>query len=431
MDGRLNRFQRAMLDWDQQHPYNAVHVVRIPGTPDLPRLGQVIRAILERDGLTGLSLDFARGTYRYHGGPAMVDVKVGAGSGEGHAMLVSEIECQLNTAFRRGEGMTPFRFFVLPEPESFALGLVYFHPIADAQSIAWLLKDLVETYLGRAAPESLSPVDLYPEPRNPPLFRQPGVFLRHLAHLPHFFRNTRTSSRPRYRDVHDLRNGFTFFVMEATELAALQSAAKTWRVTLNDLLLAAVLKSLAPLAKARRQAQRRKIGVGCIVNVRRDLGMADRRMFGLFLGSFMIAQEAPENLGLEELAGAVRLQTRRIKAGRLYLGTSMQLAFARLAQRLFSTNTKRNFYQKHCPLWGGVTNMNLNTIWDQACLESPVDYLRGVSTGPVTPLVFSVTTVADRVNVGLSYRTTVFSVDEIGQVQGRFVEAVGSLGKKS
>jgi len=158
--------------------------------------------------------------------------------------------------------------------------------------------------------------------------------------------------------------------------------------------------------------------------------MADRRMFGLFLGSFMIAREVPEDVSLEKLASTVCLQTGRIKAGRLYLGTPMQLAFARLAQRLFSTRAKGNFYQKHCPLWGGVTNMNLNAIWDQANRESPIDYLRAVSTGPVTPLVFSVTTVADRVNVGLSYRTTVFSAGEIGQVRSRFIDCMTDLGRK-
>jgi hypothetical protein len=51
-----------------------------------------------------------------------------------------------------------------------------------------------------------------------------------------------------------------------------------------------------------------------------------------------------------------------------------------------------------------------------------MDYFRGVSTGPATPLVLSVTTVRDRANIGLSYRSTVFTPEEIEQVKDRFLD---------
>jgi hypothetical protein len=53
----------------------------------------------------------------------------------------------------------------------------------------------------------------------------------------------------------------------------------------------------------------------------------------------------------------------------------------------------------------------------------PLDYFRAVSTGPVTPLVFSATTFKDTLNVGLTYRTTVFSPAEIERVQNYFRNA--------
>ena len=168
------------------------------------------------------------------------------------------------------------------------------------------------------------------------------------------------------------------------------------------------------------------MAAGCIVNVRKDLGISSGT-FGLFLGSFMVAHEVPEGIGLKELATAIALQTVRIKAQRLYLATSVQLAFVSFVLRFFSTKRKRNFYQKHCPLWGGITNMNLNTLWEEPTHDAPLDYLRAVSTGPVTPLVLSVTTTGERVNVALSYRSTVFSDAEIGQVQRRLVGGVASL----
>ena len=76
MQGRLNSFQLSMLQWNELHPYNAVHVVRIPEALDLERLKRAITATLEGKGLTGLALDRRAGTYQYHGGPASAEIKL-------------------------------------------------------------------------------------------------------------------------------------------------------------------------------------------------------------------------------------------------------------------------------------------------------------------------------------------------------------------
>ena len=59
----------------------------------------------------------------------------------------------------------------------------------------------------------------------------------------------------------------------------------------------------------------------------------------------------------------------------------------------FSPERRKKFYQKNYPLWGGITNMNLNSLWTSGQKRVPLDYFRAVSTGPATPLVLSVTTV--------------------------------------
>jgi hypothetical protein len=120
------------------------------------------------------------------------------------------------------------------------------------------------------------------------------------------------------------------------------------------------------------------------------------------------------------LAGDIRQQTSPIKRHKLYLGTPLELGFARCLLRFFSPRRRKRFYAKHYPLWGGITNMNLNLLWEPSGRNPPLDYFRGVSTGPVTPLVLSVTTVRDRANLGLSYRTTVFSQGDIENLQDRF-----------
>ena len=428
MPGRLNSFQKSMLQWNDLHAYNAVHVALIPAALDFDRLRGVITTILEGHGLTGLSYNRSAGTYEYAGGPALVEVKLcppEAGWSTGYA---PEIERQLNTPFAPSERFTPFRFFVVPELDSFSLGLVYFHPIADAESILHLLKEMVETYRGTVEPGQGGRLDLYPPGEGRRLRLHPGALARKLAALPSFIGHLRKSSRPPCRDPGDLQNRFTLFSLGPSDLRDMIQGAKSLGVSLNDLFLARLLKGVATLIPDRTRAARRKgISLGCIVNVRRDLGLSGQRVFGLFLGSFVVHHEVPASLDLAEVVRDIGLQTRAIKQGRLYLGTALELALGRLMISWSSVARRNSFYPKHYPLWGGLTNMNLNPLWPQSRDHPSIDYFRAVSTGPATPLVFSITTLGQVAHIGVSYRSTVFSELEIERLKAGFLEPLGSL----
>jgi len=417
-----------MLQWNDLHPYNAVHVVRIPVALDPGRLRTVIKATLERYGLTNLTLDRTKGIFHYHGGPAVCEIKTVAGGEGTRPSFQAEIEDQLNTAFAPSESFNPFRFFVATERNSISLGVAYFHAVADAESVVLLMKDIVDAYMGRNGPGVSSPVELYP-PRYDNLLRHcPGVLASRLFAFPSLVRAVRCSCRPRYRDAENLDNGFAFFSLKPEALLSLFKAGKSRGITLNDLFLALLMKGISPLAPDRTQAARRRmISVGCIVNIRKDLALGSRRSFGLFLGSFVVSHEVPRGISLMDLAQDIRRQTLEIKRGRLYLGTPLELAVARFTFSLFSTPRRKKFYQKNYPLWGGATNMNLNSLWTQPPGEKPIDYFRAVSTGPATPLVLSVTTVRDVVNIGLTYRSTVFSAAEIEQLKTDFHASLGTL----
>jgi NRPS condensation-like uncharacterized protein len=238
----------------------------------------------------------------------------------------------------------------------------------------------------------------------------------------------RSSCRPPFRDPNDLANRFTFFQLSPASLPALHAAAKSLKVTLNDLFLALLLKSIAPLASRRMKAtRRRRLSVGCIVNLRRDLDAETQKAFGLFLGSFIVTHMVPDDTNLKDLAREIGAITERIKRARLYSGMLLELSIGRLALHLFSTERKKTLYQKHYPLWGGITNMNLNAIWDQQRVEKPVDYFRAVSTGPVTPLVLSITTAGNNVNIGVTYRSAVFSMEQVEQIKENFLRQVKQL----
>ena len=419
--GSWNSFQRAMVQWNALHPYNAVHVLRFPGALDQERLQAAVRSVVERRGLTGFRPEPDRRHYCYNGGPMTGFINRLPVEGDGPVPLIREIETQLNTPFEFAIPGDPFRFVAAADADGAWLALVYFHPIADAEAIVRLLRDIATVYENPGALDALPPWNRFPRNHDLALLRRPVLLLRWLGGLPAAIRTARASHRPVYRDTADQRNGFRFFALPPDTLPRLLAAAKSWGVTLNDVFLAAILLAMSPLAEARFQAPRRRLlSVASIVNTRREFAADNRDDFGLALGSFRIAHEVPPGSRLDQLARAVQAQTGRAKRSRSFLATPLQLAVARW---LFARSTparRRKFYLKNQPLCAGLTNLNLNPRWETREGGVPPDYFRAVSTGPATPLVFSTTTAGERLNVGVSFRATVFLNSEVERVQDVF-----------
>ena len=90
--------------------------------------------------------------------------------------------------------------------------------------------------------------------------------------------------------------------------------------------------------------------------------MNSGRAFGVFLGSFLVTHEAQDAISLRNLAADLASQTASIKRHKLYLAAPLELGFARFMFKFFSLDRRKKLYAKHYPLWGGITNMNLNSI---------------------------------------------------------------------
>lgn len=414
-----------MVQWDEMHPYNAVHVAELRGPLEAMRLCDCINAIVGRRGLARLTLDRERSAFQYEGGPVACEIRTLSGEPATSSTTEAEIERQLNLRFDLTGPFCPFRFFVVPAGDAFHLGLVYYHAVADAESVFSVLEEIASAYGGGGEAVASAPPELYPDRRAHLLRRHPLTVVRKVLAVPAHTRQLRRSCRPRYADAGDLTNGVVRLPLAPEEFHALRAAAKSWGVTVNDLLLALLLKGLAPKAAGRFDARRRRrLSVGCIVNLRQDLPADQRGAFGLFLGSFTVTHAVPEGIGLRRLAGDIRGQTAPIKRHKLYLATPIALAFARLMLRLFGPARRNGFYAKHHPLWGGLTNLNLNRLWNPPPSHALRDYWRSVSTGPVTPLVLSATTIGDRMNLTVSYRTTVFSRTDVADLAGHFREGL-------
>ena len=425
MRGKLNIFQRSMLHWRELSPYNAVHVVKISQPLELPRLQEAIKSQLEHYGLTGLVLDDKHQRFEYKGGPAIVEMKLLNGEQDPISSVSREIEAQINTPFTQDEA---FRFFVVEEERAFFLGLVYDHFIAGGESILYLLKGMVDRYACGRGAEADPPPSLYPGTHRRLFLRYPKQTFQGILAIPTMIAKARSSFRPRYSRSQDCQNAFTFFRLESPQFRALRRAGKEWGVTVNDIFLALLLRALAPIASGRSAASRRRnLAVASIINIRKDLQWDARGTFGQFLGSFFISHAVPSEISLRQLTEDVHRETSRIKTQKLYLQALVGMSVLNLLWPLLSEERRSRFYQKHYPLWGGVTTFNVNTLWEEGGHALPADYLRAASTGPGSPLIFVITTVGEVVNVGVAFRTAAFSRATVDRIVDEFAHGLAGL----
>ena len=428
MKGKLNIPQRTVLLWDEIHPYNAVHVVRVPEPLELERLKDTIDRCLEMKGLTGLEVDRMRKRYRFKGGPADVRIRVIDEPVDNITALTNEIRKQLNLRFEGGTRVDPFRFFVGSDETSFYLGIVYFHLVSGGDSIIYLLRNVVELYSQHDTYVPVKPLRLYQNDRTYRKLLRPKQFFRWIRNIPSHIAKVRGSFRPNYSDVDDHTVGFTFFSLGPPNLHSLITGARKWGVTVNDIFLAVLLLAVSRFSGGRVSQPRRKLlSLASVVNIRKDLFNGDPESFGFFLGNFVVSHSVPEGIQLEELVKDIHMQTDKIKKDKFYLGTIIDQWLALLLVPRFLSKSRNRFYSKNYPLWGGISNINLNTIWERSDDEARIDYFRAVSTGPATPLVFSLTSVNDILNIGVSFRTTVFSESDIESIISLFSEYISNI----
>jgi hypothetical protein len=427
---RFNFFQRMMLRWRELHPYNPVHVVRVPVALDTERLRAAIAAQLESLGLTGLVVDRAHWRYRFDGGPAAVELTVLASGADGPALLARTIEREFNRPFVQAAHEQPLRFIAIDEGAAFQLLLVYDHYVASGDSIADLLTQLACALTGPAAASAPRPMSRRSASYRGALLRHPGWLLRSLLGVPRMAADARRAWRVPYTHIEDGSNAYLGVPVDAARTAALRAAAKAWGVTFNDLMLACLLQALSPLAAKRRDAPRRnRLAVASIMNMRRDLRPEARHALSPFLAAFRVSHTVPQGIGLQQLALDVQRQTANIKRKHLYLQSLLALGLSALLWPVLTPLQRLGFYPKHFAVWAGITALDLNQLWAvaDAAGTAGLDYLRAVPTGPLCPLVLAVTSVNDQMHLGFAFRTSAFSREAVDAVAAAMLGQADAL----
>jgi len=426
--GALNLFQATMLRWRSRHPYNATHVARVPHELDAGRLRATLASALEESGLTGYALDASRGRFTWRGGPARVALDIAAPFADVDEALRAAIERSLERSFPPEGAYEPFAFEAIPDADGFWLLVVYDHVVAGGDSAAALLGAIAARYAGGGALPRLE--------RHPARFRR--LFARHpvqtaraVAGLPRLAMRGRRARRPPGLEIRDASNAFLMASLDAAAVERIANAAKRWGASRNDVLMGALIRAVGGLKPpAAAGAHRHEVAVASIVNIRSDCAGPAGRTFGQFLSSFRASHPDPAGATLEEVVRTVNAESRDLRSRRRYLRSLVALALSGLAWRAVSDERRDSLFAKHYPVWAGLTTLVVPGLWDAISPEAgavPAGYRRGVSTGPLAPIVVAATFTGNSLELGVSFRRAAVPASQVRTILDHFVATLEHL----
>src|SRR5262249_33730641 len=103
---------------------------------------------------------------------------------------------------------------------------------------------------------------------------------------------------------------------------------------------------------------------------------------------------------------------------------------AEISTRFARRERLYDFYRKEAPFAGGISNVNLNDTWFAAPRAAGLvlDYVRISPTGPMVPVVLSVTTLGDDMRVSMTYRSNLMNDWTAIELAEAFVRRVKTIG---
>ena len=405
MPGALNLFQTTMLRWRSRHPYNAVHAARVRAALDHGRLRATIASALADTGLTGYRLDARRGRYAWRGGPPEVVLGVAPPASDVDDAVRRGIERLLERRYVSEGAYTPITFEAIPADGGFWLLLGYDHLVAGGDSAVTLLGGICARYL---EPGGLPRLERHPARFRRLVARHPLQSIRAAAAVPRLALHARRARRPPGMEIRDGTNAFLAESLGSAVAEAIGRTAERFGATRNDVVMAALIRAMAGLKPPPADGARRyEVAVASIVNIRSDCAAPASRTFGQFLASFRASCADPMHASLEDVVRAVHEESRDLRKRRRYLRSLVAIALSGLAWRVVRDERRDTLYAKHYPVWAGLTTLVVPGLWNALVPSSPAvpdAYRRGVSTGPLAPVVVAVTFSGTSLELGVSFR---------------------------
>jgi hypothetical protein len=381
-----------------------VHAARVPQALDAARLRSTIASALEDTGLTGYMLDAARLRFRWRGGPADVALDVVAPPANVDEALRAGIERGLERRYVSDGAYTPISFEAIPDGAGFWLLLGYDHLVAGGDSAVTLLGGICARY---AAAGPLPSLERHPARFPPMIARHPLQAARAVAdcRASRCGRVARDGPGPRdprrdqrVRDAQPRRGRRRRH--RAHRRAARGDAQRRadGRAHSRD---RGLKPPPRPARAATRSASRRSSTSAPIARRRRRARSASscRRS----------ARRIPIPRPRRSTTSCAPCTPRAATCAR---GAATCARCARSRSRgspwrVVRDERRDSLYAKHYPVWAGLTTLVVPGLWNALVPDEPARpdaYRRGVSTGPLAPIVVAATFGGSTLEVGVSFR---------------------------
>jgi len=424
---KLNIFQQLVRHWDTVHPYNAGQVMRLRGRADVRAWRD---AWLESLDVLGLGRTTVRGKHYHH--------EILNGTADQHGLVVlpeqtclnAFLSIEMNRPFDPASDC-PFRPFLLQESDTFNIGLIYQHWVADSASVRTVLHDWFLRVFDRASA------------RTTPLRCPPGGYLsvfspdrakwrfgEGLLSSARWTSRFRRVRRVESKGFGDFRVRFESHTAPPGTIERVSRFARSRQVKVNDVFLTAMAEVIERHVPLSRQFRRQDVALGTIVDLRPFVKDDLSDVFGLFLGFTSVVCRPQHFADFDTLLNGVSAQTDLHRRTRAALASPFRMSFGLAAARFVGRDPKKvtSFYRKRLPLAGGISNVNLNRTWVTRFHPDPIlDYLRISPTGPMMPLVLTPSTIGDTLNLGVTRRHSVVNDELAGKVVEDFLARLASL----
>ncbi|MGN6625219.1 MAG: hypothetical protein ACTHLN_01250 [Tepidisphaeraceae bacterium] len=408
----LNIFQKTQRLWDTIHPYNAAQLATLSGAQP----AVVIEEAFNR-AIRGLRLgifDCRKG--RYHVEPApRVPLSI---TDEPLKPLLTRM---MNARFDAQRSF-PFRPFIHQSGETQTIGLVYQHWVADSVSIRLLMQAWIRSMHDPAC--AIQPVRL-PRGGMWHYFAAPSVgwsVVGQLSSLAGFASRMKQMRRiERRAESQDV--AVVVRELPADLILRIRRGARARGATVGDVFIAAAADTLAMYGANAATSRRPGLAMGTIVDTRARARSVSSRIFGLFLGFTMTPFNGRDAQRFDRLLARAVKQRKSDLRRHAAEASQLNMAIGYFLARRMRPQNLLEFYRKRFPLAGGLSSVNLGSEWSQDLHPAPVALYHRVSpTGPLMPIVFTPTTLGNRLSLCCTYRTALLTPDQIERVIAQFTE---------
>lgn len=406
---------QAMMDyWERFHPINAVHVAEISQACSQDGLQTAVRRLFGKF----LAADASQGWPMLTGDRDSIDRDITVQfcilpEASGHP-LESLITDQLNRPFSDNE--LPIRVGLAHGRHSRYLWMSYRHAVADGRSVSLLMQNLLEELSWGSTGElpllverkRCSVSDLFPQKS------RGAAGLRSVISSLKSLWSVGRCHRQHPVDPNSFRMSFQVHA-EQLSLAALQRQAKSWMVSIGELVLAAMLEWFLQQDSSEPHsvwAPSRCLSV--LVDLRGRAASKPLQQFGQYLSPVNITANYRRHVTFEDLLHQVR--------GKACSASAVANSLDSLRGLLFNSSLVRrmprafaNRYQEFLlPVSGALSNVNLNTVLPPPRSDvSVANYLRGTCATQLSPMILCLTTIRDTCTLTTTHRDAVYSAEEM------------------